>query len=554
MSRYLIVLTILLPHLCLMAQDPEGSYNPYVNAGTISPAPLYPYQANGTGTISFNFGNSGGDPLEIYVDQFITLTLSLSSGEPNSADPLDAVGGSAAGLFTWSYAEGTYTAIQSEIIPASFSGTITIGYKVTQNSASPGSNGFNVNISPAPYQTNSNSTDDDAVSSYTYTEIRDYGDAPESYGAAYHIIDFNRYLGELIDGEDANQPSANADADDLNGLDDEDGVMFPDEMHRGETVDISVTVADMGYLNVWIDWNGDGDFNDANEHVTDNAQRLSGTANISVAVPADAIISQPTFARFRFSAETLTSPTGAAIGGEVEDYQIMLLCAIPDPPEVSNNAPENLCPEETVDLTALVTSTTPAEGALFFKTENNPFGADVADPTQAITGTYYLFYMNADGCYSVATEIVVTINACPPDVTPTLIVRPNVMNGPTTFELILRVTELNGFETVGPVTVNIPKDPRWILTEGFVQSLTNLGGTELNNSVWSYSDDAVNHIFTMNSAIVASGSSTFGFRVTFDPGSARGFYTITAQIVSGSGGELRVSNNADSEKIDYFQQ
>ena len=30
-------------------------------------------------------------------------------------------------------------------------------------------NGFNVNISPAPYQTNSNSQEDDAVSSYTYT-------------------------------------------------------------------------------------------------------------------------------------------------------------------------------------------------------------------------------------------------------------------------------------------------------------------------------------------------------------------------------------------------
>jgi hypothetical protein len=123
--------------------------------------------------------------------------------------------------------------------------------------------------------------------------------------------------------------------------------------------------------------------------------------------------------------------------------------------------------------------------------------------------------MNADGCYSIATEVVVTINACPPDVTPTLIVRPNIMNGPTTFELIVRVTELNGIETAGPVTVNVPKDPRWLLTDGFVQSLTNLGGTVLNNSNWSYSDDAVNHIFTMTSPVAASGSSTFGFRVTF---------------------------------------
>jgi hypothetical protein len=77
---------------------------------------------------------------------------------------------------------------------------------------------------------------------------------------------------------------------------------------------------------------------------------------------------------------------GVAIGGEVEDYQITLLCAIPDPPEVSDNAPENLCPEVTVDLTALVTSSTPEGGALLFKTENNPSGADLADPSQASAG------------------------------------------------------------------------------------------------------------------------------------------------------------------------
>jgi hypothetical protein len=33
-----------------------------------------------------------------------------------------------------------------------------------------------------------------------------------------------RYLGSLIDGENGNQPSAAANADDLNGVDDEDGV------------------------------------------------------------------------------------------------------------------------------------------------------------------------------------------------------------------------------------------------------------------------------------------------------------------------------------------
>jgi len=128
------------------------------------------------------------------------------------------------------------------------------------------------------------------------------------------------------------------------------------------------------------------------------------------------------------------------------------------------------------------------------------------------------------------------------------------MHGITSFNLTVRVTELNIINTSGTITVNIPKDSRWILPDGYVPSLTILGSTTLNNNVWSYSSNTINHIFTTSAVIPAGGYSTFGFRVTFNPGSTRGFYTITSQIVSGGGGEIRVSNNVDSEKIDYFQQ
>jgi hypothetical protein len=128
------------------------------------------------------------------------------------------------------------------------------------------------------------------------------------------------------------------------------------------------------------------------------------------------------------------------------------------------------------------------------------------------------------------------------------------MHGITNFNLIVKVTELNIVSTTGLITVNIPKDSRWYLTDGFVQSLTIIAGTPLDNSVWTYSSDAINHIFTTAAVIPAGGSTTFGFMVTFNPGSTRGIYTVTSQLVSGSGGEIRVSNNADSEKLDYFQQ
>jgi hypothetical protein len=43
-------------------------------------------------------------------------------------------------------------------------------------------------------------------------------------------------------------------------------------------------------------------------------------------------------------------------------------------------------------------------------------------------------------------------------------------------------------------------------------------------------------------------------RVSFNPGSTTGFYSITSQLVSGSGGEERVDNNVDSERLDYFEE
>jgi len=139
-----------------------------------------------------------------------------------------------------------------------------------------------------------------------------------------------------------------------------------------------------------------------------------------------------------------------------------------------------------------------------------------------------------------------------PDVTPIITAVPNVMHGITSFYITVRVTELNIMNTNGLITVRIPKDTRWTLDGPYNPNLTQLGSTTLNNIDWSYSSDATHHVFTSSTVISAGGFSYFGFNAKWDAGATRGVYTITSQIDSWSGGEDRIDNNVDSERLDYF--
>lgn len=143
---------------------------------------------------------------------------------------------------------------------------------------------------------------------------------------------------------------------------------------------------------------------------------------------------------------------------------------------------------------------------------------------------------------------------CLPDITPTLLVSPNISHGSTSFNIIIRITELNSINTSGTITVRIPKDLRWTIPGGFDENLTTLNGITLMNSDWSYTSDVSYHIFTSGSSIQASGYANLGFSIMFNPDVNRGVYSITAHISSISGGESRSSNNVDAERLDYFQE
>ncbi|MAU00242.1 MAG: hypothetical protein CL608_24140 [Anaerolineaceae bacterium] len=177
----------------------------------------------------------------------------------------------------------------------------------------------------------------------------DYGDAPAAYpveadsqanpaDAARHIIVPNFYLGSSVDAETDGQPDANAWGDDNEGNDDEDGVTFEDYigtavnptavMTIGDandiTVNTTVPAGTTGYLNAWIDFNGDGDWTDAGEQIATDMPSTGGLLNFSVN-PAATVTTGKTYARFRFSTESGLLSTGSALDGEVEDYVVQFV-------------------------------------------------------------------------------------------------------------------------------------------------------------------------------------------------------------------------------------
>ncbi len=172
---------------------------------------------------------------------------------------------------------------------------------------------------------------------------RDYGDAPDSYGTTRsaggpsHGITTGLSLGTAVDREIDGQPTTDATGDDTNGLltvggalvDDEDGVRLVSPLGPGASANLEITTVNTtggaAFLQGWMDFNNNGVF-EASEKVISNRQLGSGTAIVSVNVPATAQVGN-VFARFRYSQTQDLTPGGDADTGEVEDYRFTILAA-----------------------------------------------------------------------------------------------------------------------------------------------------------------------------------------------------------------------------------
>lgn len=160
----------------------------------------------------------------------------------------------------------------------------------------------------------------------------DYGDAGDppyptlaSIDGARHVLRYGMHLGTTADADADGQPNGAATGDDLDAQgDDDDGVVLARPLAGGTTATFEITASEVGLLNAWVDFNGDGDWSDAGEQVFMDRPLQAGTQALEAAVPEVAADGKVT-ARFRFSSEPGLSPVGVALDGEVEDYLVRVI-------------------------------------------------------------------------------------------------------------------------------------------------------------------------------------------------------------------------------------
>ncbi|HHB78270.1 MAG TPA: hypothetical protein ENK85_03430, partial [Saprospiraceae bacterium] len=141
-----------------------------------------------------------------------------------------------------------------------------------------------------------------------------------------HIIDPNIRLGSTNTSESDALQNSNADGDTDDGL----TLSGNENWVPGQTLSIPFsatnTTGSTAQLEAWIDWNGDGDFDDAGEMVADLDDAASFPPALLITVPTNALQSQPLGFRVRISTTDNMTPLGEISNGEVEDYLITVSC------------------------------------------------------------------------------------------------------------------------------------------------------------------------------------------------------------------------------------
>lgn len=223
------------------------------------------------------------------------------------------------------------------------------------------------------------------------SRTQDFGDL-EGYptllseDGARHVVMDGVYLGSRVDIDSDGMPTSDARGDDFTGVNDDDGVFLLSDITAGNEFDIQVTASGEGAsLNAWIDFNNDGDWDDAGEQIFDDLTLILDQRNIlTVMAPADV---DPTAtqlaARFRWGPFGL-SYDGPANSGEVEDY----LLAVETPVNIRGEVRNDTDGDAVFDATDA-----PVEGVIVYY-DANLDGVRQEDEVSSIT--------NAIGEYQIA--------------------------------------------------------------------------------------------------------------------------------------------------------
>jgi len=169
----------------------------------------------------------------------------------------------------------------------------------------------------------------------------DFGDLPSSYsntllsqsGAQHRVSGSSIYLGGGVSTETDGRESVDASLDTQdNGVS-----MTSTVLNKGGSMYVDVTASAAGWLAAWFDWNGDGDFDDADEAVLDMPVN-AGVNSLSFYVSADVPNGLTDFfARFRIypARPQIVASTGPAFDsgfalmyGEVEDYDFFFATSV----------------------------------------------------------------------------------------------------------------------------------------------------------------------------------------------------------------------------------
>ena len=161
---------------------------------------------------------------------------------------------------------------------------------------------------------------------------------------------------------------------------------------KGSSYNLNVYINTGGnYTNhqsVYIDWNGDGDFVDAGEFyslgtATNVTNGLTSLSPLSIAVPMGAITGTTRMRiQSRYNAAT-TGPCQTGFDGEVEDYTINIIDAVPCASPTAQPTALNLTPSGN-SISGAFTAASPAADNYLVIASTNP-----APPAAPVNGTSY---------------------------------------------------------------------------------------------------------------------------------------------------------------------